>query len=132
MHFGNILAVGTLGFEDDFLTSENEDIIISSMIYVSVCHIAMFYGTIFNQNGKSEMSLNFINIDFNLLNKLGYLCFAIGVFPKIWIDSQQVAAQMAGGYLSSLGQITRYGPISILAQFFYPGVFIVEMKRCQM
>lgn len=123
LHMGNLFATQFLGNNNIYLYRLSNSTINRGILFFMLCHYFLITGI--GLGYKSGYSHNFnkwFHIDKSQLMQMGVICTFVGIGPRLYIDYQQIIAQINGNYLESLSQLTQYGIVSILAQFFYVGI----------
>lgn len=126
LHMGNLLAVRVFGYDNTYLNSFEDTVINQSIFFVMMCHTALIMGAVIKKwkTWKIKTPIK-LEISEKRLEQLGWICLAIGILPRLFIDINLILLQINGGYLKSLSQVTHFGWKSVLAQFFYIGVVIL-------
>lgn len=125
LHMGTYVATELFKYRDNFLDFDRKTTC-TAILFVSLCHVALTMGSVikFKKRRKIKSLIRF-QVTEKILNNVGTFCTILGIFPRIYIDINQIRLQMSGDYLKSLAQIRQYGWISVLAQFFYVGILIL-------
>lgn len=125
LHMGQYIVIEFFSYDSNFLNAPNK-VTCSSILFINICHISFVIGSTKLTRRKKKISTLFLyRLDKQILYYIGCFCIVCGVVPRLYIDINQMLLQINGNYSESLEQMTQYGWISILAQFFYVGVLIL-------
>lgn len=126
IHMGNLIVVCICRYDNNYVISLPKDDLCKSILFFMLCHFFFTLGVIFI--GKYVIKIHvkdFYSISYDVLNFIGWLCLIVGIFPRVYIDFNQIILQVNGDYRTSLDNLNKYGIIGILGLFFYSGVAIL-------
>lgn len=123
LHMGNLFATQFLGNGNIYLYRLSSSTINKGILFFMLCHCFFIIGIgLGYKSGYSYIFNKWFHIDKSQLMQMGVICTIVGIGPRVYIDYQQIVAQINANYLESLNQLNQYGLVSILAQFFYVGI----------
>ncbi len=125
LHMGNLMSVILFGYENKYIVSIENTVLINSICFFMLCHFLYTIGGVLaNGRNVTFKGIN-SNVCLGLLERTGWISLLVGIVPRIYIDYKQISLQLKGGYLDALHNMTQYGIVGILALFFYAGVAIL-------
>ena len=123
LHMGNLFATQFLGNDNVYLYRLSNSTINKGILFFMLCHCLLIIGIGLGYKGGYSYGFNnWFHITKSQFTQMGVICTLIGIGPRLYIDYQQILTQINGDYLESLDQLSQYGIVNILAQFFYVGI----------